>query len=149
MKIITENRQAKFEYFIDETYTAGIVLEGAEVKSIRKGSVNLKDSFCGVYKGELFIRNMHIALYDCSGAFNTKDSKRDRKLLLRKAEINKIIGKISEKGLTLIPLLVYFEGNLIKIKIGLCRGKHTFDKKQSLKENDLKRSAERQIKEYY
>lgn len=149
MKIITENRQAKFEYFIDETYCAGIVLEGAEVKSIRKGGVNLKDSFCSMYNGELFIRNMHISVYDKSGAFNSKDSKRDRKLLLRKQEINKIVGKISEKGLTLIPLILYFEGNLVKIKIGLCRGKHTYDKKQSIKENDIKRSAERQIKEYF
>ena len=148
MKIVTENRQAKFEYFIEETYTAGIVLEGAEVKSIRKGSINLKDSFCSMYLGELFIRNMHIAVYDKSGAFNSKDSKRDRKLLLRRAEINKLIGKINEKGLTLIPLMVYFEGSLVKIKIGLCKGKHTFDKKQSLKEKDIKRTQERQIKEY-
>ena len=148
MKVITENRQAKFEYFIDETYTAGIVLEGAEVKSIRKGAVNLKDSFCIVYKGEVFLKNAHISVYEKQGAFNSKDSKRDRKLLLRRSEINKIVGKVNEKGYTLIPLLVYFEGSLVKVKIGLCKGKHTFDKKQSIKEKDIKRQYEREIKEY-
>ena len=138
MKIVTENRQARFEYFIDETYCAGIVLEGAEVKSIRNNNVSLNDTFCHIYNGEVFIKNMHVAVYDKSGAFNTRDSRRDRKLLLRKAEINKLIGKVNQKGYTLIPLSVYFEGSLVKIKIGLCRGKHTFDKKQSIKEKDIK-----------
>lgn len=148
MKIITENRQARFEYFIDETYTAGIVLEGAEVKSIRLGNVNLKDSFCSIYQGEVFLKNAHISLYDKLGAFNSKNSKRDRKLLLRRAEINKLVGKIKEKGYTLVPLTMYFEGNLVKVSIGLCRGKHTFDKKESLKQKDIKRAVDRQIKEY-
>jgi SsrA-binding protein len=148
MKIITENRQAKFEYFIEDTYISGIVLEGSEVKSIRAGSINLKDSFCSIYKGEMFLRNAHIAVYDKSGAFNTQDSKRDRKLLLRKAEINKILGKVNEKGLTLVPLLVFFEGSLIKVKIGLCKGKHTYDKKQTIKERDINNYYKRQIKEY-
>ena len=148
MKIITENRQARFEYFIDETYTAGIVLEGAEVKSIRLGNVNLKDSFCSIYQGEVFLKNAHISLYDKLGAFNSKNSKRDRKLLLRRAEINKLVGKIKEKGYTLVPLTMYFEGNLVKVSIGLCRGKHTFDKKDSLKQKDIKRAVDRQIKEY-
>ena len=148
MKIITENRQARFEYFIDETYTAGIVLEGAEVKSIRLGNVNLKDSFCSIYQGEVFLKNAHISLYDKLGAFNSKNSKRDRKLLLRRAEINKLVGKIKEKGYTLVPLTLYFEGNLVKVSIGLCRGKHTFDKKESLKQKDIKRAVDRQIKEY-
>ena len=148
MKIITENRQATFEYFIEETYKAGICLEGSEVKSIRAGSVNLKDSFCSFYGGELFLRNAHVAVYDKSGAFNTKDSKRDRKLLLRKAELNKLYGKVSEKGLTLVPLSLFFEGNLVKVKVGLCKGKHTFDKKESIKQKDLKRKLDREIKEY-
>ena len=149
MKIITENRQARFEYFIEETYTAGIVLEGAEVKSIRNGNVNLKDSFCIVYNGEIFIKNMHIAVYDKSGAFNTNDSKRDRKLLLRRAEINKLVGKVHEKGLTLIPLNLHFEGSLVKVSLGVCKGKHSYDKKDSIKEKDIKRSQERELKEYY
>ncbi len=147
MKIVTENRQARHEYFIEETYTAGIVLEGAEVKSIRNGSINLKDSFCAIYNGEVFLRNAHIAVYDRAGAFNSKDSKRERKLLLNRSEINKIVGKIKEKGYTLIALKVFFEGSLVKVEVGLCKGKHTFDKKKSLKEKDIKRQAERDIKE--
>lgn len=148
MKVVTENRQAKFEYFIEETYTCGIVLEGAEVKSIRNGAINLKDSFCSIYKGEVFLKNAHISVYEKQGAFNSRDAKRDRKLLLRRAEINKIVGKVSEKGYTLVPLLVYFEGSLVKVQMGLCKGKHTFDKKNSIKEKDLQRYAERQINEY-
>jgi SsrA-binding protein len=148
MKIITENKQARFEYFVEETYTTGIVLEGSEVKSIRAGSVNLKDSFCSVYNGEVFIKNMHIAVYDKSGAFNTKDSKRDRKLLLRKAEINKIVGKVHEKGLTLVPLNLFFEGSLVKVTMGVCKGKHSYDKKDTIKERDLKRAQEREINNY-
>ncbi len=148
MKLITENKQAYFEYFVEENYIAGIVLEGAEVKSIRAGSVNLKDAFCSLYNGEVYVRNMHVAVYDRSGAFNSKDSKRERKLLLRKVEINKIVGKIKEKGYTLVPLKLFFEGSLVKIEIGLCKGKHTFDKKKSIKEKDIKRQAEREIKEY-
>lgn len=148
MKIITENRQAKFEYFTLESYTCGIVLEGAEVKSIRAGNVNLKDSFCTVYQGEVFIKNMHIAVYDKSGAFNTRNSKRDRKLLLRRAEINKIVGKINEKGLTLVPLNMFFEGSLVKVTMGICKGKHSYDKKDTIKERDIKKSQEREIKNY-
>lgn len=148
MKVITENRQAKFEYFIDETYTAGIVLEGAEVKSIRLGNVNLKDSFCSIYQGEVYLKNAHISLYDKLGAFNSTNAKRDRKLLLRRAEINKLVGKIKEKGYTLIPLSMYFEGSLIKLSIGLCRGKHTYDKKESIKQKDIQRSVDRQLKDY-
>ena len=148
MKLITENRQARHEYFIEETYQTGIVLEGSEVKSIRAGSVNLKDSFCLIANGEVFVKNMHVAVYDKSGAYNTRDAKRDRKLLLKKAEINRLIGKVAEKGYSLIPLEVYFEGSLCKLKIGLCKGKHVYDKKASLKERDIKRSMEREIKDY-
>ena len=147
-KTICLNRQATHEYFILERYEAGIVLEGSEVKSLRLGNANLKDSFCIMQNGELVIKNMHIALYDKSGAFNTKDSKRDRKLLLHKAEILKINAKVSQKGLTLIPLKLYFKDALIKMELGLCQGKHTFDKKRSIMEKDLKRESERQIKKY-
>ncbi len=148
MKLITENRQARHEYFIEETYQTGIVLEGSEVKSIRAGSVNLKDSFCLIANGEVFVKNMHVAVYDKSGAYNTRDAKRDRKLLLKKAEINRLIGKVAEKGYSLIPLEVYFEGSLCKIKLGLCKGKHVYDKKNTLKERDIKRSMEREIRNY-
>ena len=147
-KTICLNRQATHEYFILERYEAGIVLEGSEVKSLRLGNANLKDSFCIMQNGELVIKNMHIALYDKSGAFNTKDSKRDRKLLLHKSEILKINAKVSQKGLTLIPLKIYFKDALIKMELGLCQGKHTFDKKRSIMEKDLKRESERQIKNY-
>ena len=136
MKLITENRQARHEYFIEDTYQCGIVLEGSEVKSIRAGSINLKDSFCLIANGEVFVKNMHIAVYDKAGAYNTRNSKRDRKLLLRKAEINKLVGKVNEKGYALIPLEVYFEGSLCKLKMGLCKGKHTFDKKATIKQRD-------------
>ena len=148
MKLITENRQARHEYFIEESYQTGIVLEGSEVKSIRAGNVNLKDSFCLIANGEVFVKNMHVAVYDKSGAYNTRDSKRDRKLLLNRSEINRLVGKVAEKGYSLIPLEVYFEGSLCKLKIGLCKGKHVYDKKQSLKERDIKRSMEREIKDY-
>ncbi len=147
-KTICLNRQATHEYFILERYEAGIVLEGSEVKSLRLGNANLKDSFCIMQNGELVIKNMHIALYDKAGAFNTKDSKRDRKLLLHKGEIFKINAKVSQKGLTLIPLKLYFKQALIKMELGLCQGKHTFDKKRSIMEKDLKRESERQIKNY-
>lgn len=148
MKLIAENRQARHEYFIEDTYNCGIVLEGSEVKSIRAGSINLKDSFCLIANGEVFVKNMHIAVYDKSGAYNTRNSKRDRKLLLRKAEINKLVGKVQEKGYSLIPLEVFFEGSLCKVKMGLCKGKHTFDKKETIKQRDLDRSVERELKNY-
>ena len=148
MNIVAVNKSASFEYFIEEKFEAGIVLEGSEVKSIRKSNCNLSDSFCFVRKGEVTLKNMHIAVYDRSGAFNTRDSRRDRKLLLHKSEIAKIVGKVNEKGYTLVPLKVYFKDSLIKVEVALCRGKHTYDKRQSLKEKDLKREADRHMKEY-
>lgn len=147
-KTICLNRQATHEYFILEKFEAGIVLEGSEVKSLRLGNVNLKDSFCIMANNELIIKNMHIALYDKSGAFNTRDSRRDRKLLLHKEEIIKLNAKIMQKGLTLIPLKLYFKQSLIKMELGLCQGKHTYDKKRSIMEKDIKRENERQIKNY-
>jgi len=148
-KVITLNRVATHEYFILETIEAGICLDGGEVKSLRAGNVNLKDSFCVVYNGELFIKNMHIAVYDKLGAFNTRDSRRDRKLLLHKDEIIKLKAKIEQKGLTLVPLKLYFNKALIKMELGVCQGKHTYDKKQSLKEKDLKREKERIMNNYH
>ena len=148
MKIISVNKSASFEYFIEDRYEAGVVLEGSEVKSLRKNNCNLSDSFCFIRNGEVLLKNMHIAVYDKSCAFNTRESRRDRKLLLHKDEIAKISGKVNEKGYTLVPLKIYFSQALVKVEVGLCRGKHTFDKKKSLQEKDLVREKERQIKEY-
>ncbi len=147
-KIVCLNRQATHEYFVLERYEAGIVLEGSEVKSIRLGNVNLKDSFCLLANGEMIIKNMHVSLYDKAGAFNSKDAKRDRKLLLHKEEIIKLNSKVTQKGLTLVPLKLYFKDALIKIELGLCQGKHTYDKKRALMEKDIKRENERQIRRY-
>lgn len=148
VRTIAVNKIASHEYFIDETYECGIVLDGAEVKSVRGGKVNLKDGFCLIAGGEAFLKNTHISLYGGAGKFNSHEEKRDRKLLLKKAEIARIAGKVSQKGYTLVPLKMYFKDALIKVEIGLCRGKHTYDKKQTLKEKDLSRKAEREIKEY-
>lgn len=147
-KTICLNRQATHEYFILERIEAGIVLDGGEVKSLRLGNVNLKDSFCIMQNNELVIKNMHIAVYEKAGAFNVKDSRRDRKLLLHREEIVKLNAKITQKGLTLIPLKLYFKQALIKMELGLCQGKHTYDKKRSLMEKDIKRENERQLKNY-
>ena len=147
-KVICLNRSASHEYFILERLEAGIVLDGGEVKSLRQGNVNLKDSFCVIHDGELFIKNMHIALYDKAGAFNTKDSRRDRKLLMHKLEILKVGAKITQKGLTLVPLKLYFKQSLIKMELGVCQGKHTYDKKRAIMEKDLKREKERAVKNY-
>lgn len=147
-KVICLNRAASHEYFILEKIEAGIVLDGGEVKSLRLGNCNLKDSFCSVYNGELLLRNMHISVYDKAGAFNERNAKRDRRLLLHKLEIKKLKDKVEQKGLTLVPLKLYFKQALVKIELGLCRGKHIYDKKQSLKEKDLKREKERILKDY-
>ncbi len=146
MKIIATNKSAPFEYFIGDKYEAGIVLEGAEVKSLRAGHVSLGESFCEIRGGEIFIKNMHIALYDKSGAFSTRDSRKDRKLLLHRIEIAKIAGKVNERGFTLVPLRIYFKDALVKIEIALCKGKHTYDKKQAIKERDQKRAMDREAK---
>ncbi|MBQ3220910.1 MAG: SsrA-binding protein SmpB [Clostridia bacterium] len=146
MKIIATNKSASFEYFIEEKYEAGIVLEGNEVKSLRQGNVNMNDSFCFLREGEACVKNMHIALYDKSDAFSTRDTRRDRKLLLHNREIAKIAGKINRQGYTLVPLKLYFKGSLVKIEVALCKGKHTFDKKQAIAERDTKRSVARDIK---
>lgn len=147
-KVICLNRAASHEYFILERIEAGIALDGGEVKSLRMGNCNLKDSFCSVHNGEMLIRNMFISVYDKATAFNEKNTRRDRKLLLHRTEILKLKEKVEQKGLTLVPLKIYFKNALIKIELGLCRGKHTYDKKQSLKEKDLKREKERIMKNY-
>ncbi len=148
MKQIAYNRYANFEYFILEKFEAGIQLEGAEVKSLRAGNCNLKDSFCLVANGEAFVKNMHIPVYDKAGAFNSRESKRDRKLLLHKREIASLAGKLSVQGLTLVPLSIYFSGSLVKLEIALCKGKKTFDKKRTIAERDQKRALDRELKNY-
>ena len=148
MKIIAENREAYFEYFVEDKFEAGISLDGGEVKSIRAGNVSLKDAYCSVFRGEMWIKGMHIAVYDKGGSFNVKDSRRDRRLLLHKSEITKLLGKMQEKGYTVVPLKLYYKQALIKAELGLCKGKHTYDKKQSLKEKDLDSSAARELKYY-
>ena len=147
MKIVAVNKSASFEYFIEERYQAGIVLEGAEVKSMRAGKASLGESFCEIRGGEVFLKNMHIAVYDKSGAFSTRDSRRERKLLLNRMEINKIVGKVNERGYTLVPLRLYFQDALIKVEIALCKGKHTYDKKKAIAERDQKRALARAVKE--
>ena len=146
MKIIATNKSASFEYFIEDKYEAGIVLEGNEIKSLRAGNVNMNDCFCFLRDGEISVKNMHIALYDKSDAFSTKNTRRDRKILLHKQEIAKIAGKINRQGYTLVPLKLYFKGSLVKIEIALCKGKHTYDKKQTIAERDTRRAQEREIK---
>ena len=146
-KTIAVNKSASFEYFIEERYQAGIVLEGAEVKSMRAGKASLGESFCEIRGGEVFLKNMHVAVYDKSGAFSTRDSRRERKLLLHRMEINKIVGKVNERGYTLGPLRLFFQDALIKVEIALCKGKHTYDKKKAIAERDQKRALDRAVKE--
>lgn len=148
MKQIAYNRSAGYEYFIEEKFEAGIVLEGAEVKSLRAGNCNLKDSFCFIRDGQVTLKNMHIAVYDKGGAFNSKDSKRDRRLLLHRREIDRIVGKINAKGMTLVPISLYFKDNLVKVEVALCRGKQSVDKKQAIKKRDTERDIARQLAKY-
>ena len=146
MKVIAVNKSASFEYFIEEKYEAGIVLEGNEVKSLRLGNVNMNDSFCFVVNGEAFVKNMHIAFYEKTDGFTYKNTRRDRKLLLHKNEVAKIMGKINRQGYTLVPLKLYFKDALIKMEVALCKGKHTYDKKQSIAARDVQRSIDRDVK---
>ncbi len=147
-KDIALNKIAYHEYFVDEKYEVGISLDGAEVKSIRQGNLTLKDSFCLITEKGVMVKNMHVALYEKSGAFNFRDAKRDRLLLLHKSEIRRLRAKVTQKGYALVPLKVYLKDALIKMEIGLCRGKHTYDKKETLKQADIKRDTERQINRY-
>ena len=148
MKQIAYNRYANYEYFIIEKFEAGIVLEGAEVKSLRAGNCNLKDSFCILKNGELTLKNLHITLYDKAGAYSSKDSKRDRKLLMHRRELDRLAGKINEKGYTVVPISLYFSGSLVKAEIALCKGKQNYDKKRTIAERDQRRALDRAVKEY-
>jgi len=145
VKLIANNKKAYHDYFIDETYEAGISLAGTEVKSIRMGKCSVKESFIKVEKGEVYIYGMHISPYEKGNIFN-KDPLRVRKLLLHKYEINKINGKIAEKGYTMVPLKVYLKGSLVKVEIGLARGKKLYDKRQDIAKKDQRREAEKEFK---
>lgn len=143
---ITVNRAVRHEYFVLETYEAGIELYGTEIKSIRNGSVNLKESWADIQNGEVFINGMHISPYEKGNIFN-KDPFRVRKLLLHKKEINKLAGKIKQEGLTLIPLSLYFKKQYVKVELGLCKGKKLYDKRESMAKRDAKRDIDRAMKE--
>lgn len=144
-KTIAENRQARHEYFILESFEAGIELFGTEVKSIRSGGVNLKDSWISVDNGEMFIRGMHIAPYEKGNIFN-RDPYRNRRLLMHKKEIMKLYGQVKQAGLTLIPISIYFKDSLVKIQVGLCKGKQLHDKRASAAKRDAAREIDRAMK---
>ncbi len=144
-KMVANNKKAYHDYFILESYEAGIALHGTEVKSLRMGKCSIKESFIRVENGEVFIYGMHISPYEKGNIFN-KDPLRVRKLLLHRQEINKLLGKIKEKGMTLVPLKVYFSGSLVKVEIGLAKGKKLYDKRQDIAKKDQKREAQRDFK---
>ena len=145
IKIIAQNKKAYHDYFVDEKYEAGVELFGTEVKSIRSGKVNVKESYCDIKDGEVFVVGMHISPYEQGNVFN-KDPLRPKKLLLHKKEILKLFGLVSQKGYTLVPLQVYLKNSRVKIEIGLCRGKKLYDKRDDMARNDAKRDMERAFK---
>lgn len=144
-KMIANNKKAYHDYFILETYEAGIALHGTEVKSLRMGKCSVKESFIRIENGEVFLYGMHISPYEKGNIFN-KDPLRVRKLLLHKGEINKMLGKTKEKGIAIVPLKVYFKGSLVKVEIGLAKGKKLYDKRQDIAKKDQKREAQRDFK---
>lgn len=146
LKTIANNRKAFHDYFIEESMECGIELCGTEVKSIRMGGVNLKDSWCDIDKGEVFVKGMHISPYEKGNIFNRQPT-RDRKLLLHKKEINRLIGLIKQQGLTLIPLSMYFKGSFVKVQLGVCRGKKLYDKRADMAKRSAERTIEREMKE--
>ena len=148
IKVKATNREARHEYFIEEEMEAGIELQGTEVKSIRKGTLNLKDAWCGIKDGEMILNQMHISPYDHGNRFNP-DPRRPRRLLMHKREIMRLFGKVKQDGYSLIPLSVYLKGSRVKVKVGLCKGKKLYDKRQSAAEKDAKRQIERAMKERY
>ena len=145
-KTITTNKKAFHEYFVVESFEAGISLFGTEIKSIRAGTVNLKDAWCSVDNSELILKQMHISPYEQGNIFN-KDPKRNRKLLLHKREIMRLLGLVKQQGLTLIPLSIYFKGSLVKVQLGLCRGKQLHDKRATAAKRDANRAIDRALKE--
>lgn len=148
IKIVSTNRKARHEYFIEETLEAGISLKGTEVKSIRQGKCNIKEGYAQVINGEVFLFNVHISPYEQGNIYN-QDPIRTRKLLLHKREINKLTGYITQKGYTLIPLSVYIKDGLVKVEIGVARGKKLYDKREDIAKKDVERKIQRQLKERY
>ena len=142
IKLVAQNKKAYHEYFVEEAYECGLCLKGTEVKSMRQGRVNLKESFCMIREGELFAEGMHISPYEQGSLFNT-DPLRPKKLLMHKSEIRKLAGLVSRQGYTLIPLKVYLKDGRMKLELGLCRGKHLHDKRDSAAQKDAQREIER------
>ena len=147
IKTVQVNKKARHEYFVEDTYEAGIALSGTEVKSIRAGKVNFKDCYAAIESGEMFIYGLYIAPYEFGNIFN-KDPERERKLLLHKYEINKLIGLVQQKGYTLIPLKVYFKNGKVKIEIGVCKGKKLWDKRDDMAKRDARREIDRRMKDF-
>lgn len=145
VKIVAKNREVFHEYFVEEQFEAGIELSGTEVKSIRAGTINLKDSWCGIKNGELFVNQMHISPYEKGNIFN-KDPRRPRRLLMHRQEINRLYGKVKQDGYALIPVSVYFKNSRVKVSVGLCKGKKLYDKRQDAAIRDAKREMERAMK---
>ncbi|HHW46882.1 MAG TPA: SsrA-binding protein SmpB [Clostridiales bacterium] len=146
IRIITKNKKAYHDYFVLETMEAGIELCGTEVKSIRQGSVNIKDAWCSIQDGQIFVRGMHISPYEHGNIFN-RDPLRERRLLMHKREILRLYGMVKQQGLTLIPLSLYFKGSLVKVELGLCKGKKLYDKRADIAEKTANRNIERALKE--
>ena len=146
LKTIAQNKKARHDYFIEESYEAGIELFGTEVKSIRQGRVNLKDSWCSIDKGEIFVNGMHISPYEQGNIFN-RDPMRVRKLLMHKKEINRLFGVVKQRGYSLIPISLYFKDSRVKVQVGLCKGKKLYDKREDMAKRAAKRDMERAMKE--
>ena len=145
-KTIASNRKAFHDYFVEDSMEAGIELAGTEVKSLRQGAVNLKDSWCQIEDGEIFVHGMYISPYEKGNIFN-RAPMRERRLLLHKREILRLFGLVKQQGLTLIPLSLYFKGSRVKVQLGLCRGKKLYDKREDAARRDMKRDADRALKE--
>jgi SsrA-binding protein len=146
IKVIAENRKARHDYFVEERYEAGIILTGTEIKSIRASRLNLKDSYAEVINGEVWLNQMHISPYEQGNRYN-HDPLRKRKLLLNRSEISKITGKVQQQGMTLIPLKIYLKQGLAKLELGLCKGKKSYDKRDTIADRDAKRQMERDLRE--
>ena len=146
IKLIASNKKAYHDYFVEEKYEAGIELFGTEVKSLRAGKVNLKDSWCSIVKGEIFVNGMHISPYEHGNIWG-KDPMRVRKLLMHKREINKLFSLLQQQGYSLIPLKIYFSGSYVKLEVGVCKGKKLYDKRAAAAERSAKRDIDRAMKE--
>lgn len=146
IQLVAKNRQVYHDYFVEEEYEAGIELFGTEVKSIRAGTLNLKDAWCGIREGQLFVNQMHISPYEKGNIFN-KDPVRPRRLLMHKQEIRRLYGKVKQDGYALVPLSVYFKNSRVKLAVGLCKGKKLYDKRQDAAVKDAKRQMDRAMKE--